>query len=587
MINQLLESIDDLEIVTNECAIDVLVSTSMCYDKMMTIMENANDDDISIYPIFREETSVVQEGVGEELGKMNEGKSLLNKIIWFLPRLIAAIFKAIKNRLSKSSKIAKDVEIMAKSDKGIKDKLSSIWGKVATSPVGIVASTAVVSAAGFTIGKLADEKILKPTEFKHLEEYFESLDRGKEYREAKSLFDKYNSKDYTKNLLNERVKDASDIKNEELRKQYAYLSVLVEYNPVRKKMCDLLKEFVSDKNNKHGIDKRVFKKCYEELDEKYKRDEEKIEKLKGVLEKNNIKTAKLDRIDARDNKAAPSRNKSVDEAKNNGSFSDLQNKCLNTIKTGNLTRYPDGNIRSFIEKWKIEKEDIIKLGLCSLDDKTCQIYVDIDINVALINYKNEIDSFGDRLEKAFGSFDKNARGQNFEMEYVKFKNKLNEEIANFKDKILPEKVLKHLNDNPTKTTDIDTTFKTIDDTFMGNKGLKARAEFITKRVSYWTDDEVNEKGKMFITKGTQKKHASVRSSNNVDIIKIMKQYNDVNTTMINFLYDIISIVENGLMMTKTVCSSDNSISSKGNLPKISSDDISSIKSEKLGAEVDK
>lgn len=88
--NDVIEAIDEIGSVITESSLDVYDALLESYDKAETILENYDGDDISSFSFF-------QEGkIMDEVKKQGKGdKSVGKTILFFIPRLIAALFNAI------------------------------------------------------------------------------------------------------------------------------------------------------------------------------------------------------------------------------------------------------------------------------------------------------------------------------------------------------------------------------------------------------------------------------------------------------------------------------------------------------------
>lgn len=85
--------IDEIELLRNESELNVMEAMLQTYDKMAVIMENCEDTDIDCFSIYQESKT-----------KNKNDESMFKKILLFIPRLIASIFKAIRNAFTKSKK---------------------------------------------------------------------------------------------------------------------------------------------------------------------------------------------------------------------------------------------------------------------------------------------------------------------------------------------------------------------------------------------------------------------------------------------------------------------------------------------------
>ena len=553
MINQLLESIDDLEIVTNECAIDVLVSTSMCYDKMMTIMENANDDDISIYPIFREETSVVQEGVGEELGKMNEGKSLLNKIIWFLPRLIVAIFKTIKASLSKSSKLSVSIESASKQSGEKKSILSRIWGSK-------VGRTAVLVGAYAAYAKFIVPPMGEKIEYTVMEKYFEKKGKRAEFKRD---YEKFKNEVCDKKWYDSYIakkEEESNLTDKDQRKDYAHLSYLVKEDlPQSKKMYEYAKEFASDKENKSIITKADKKNWYKHL-EKYIQDRElEIKEIKENLEKHSVDVSKIFGSSKVNDTITPTKTKHVaNKINSDARFAEMQKECFNLIDPSNTGKYPDNSIKSFIRQWKADNQDLLKLGLLHFDEKSGKIRSTVSLDDALRSYIDELKKFDTDISnyvkeysRGIGTRNKTTYSDNQLVE------KLSTRVNEFRDNINANVLSKLKTPQSQTTADVEDIFKNIP-VLIGNAkgGPKSIAGLVNEIVSGFESDAAGKaRGKylltIYATKQTMAEKVESKLLNSLR--EPLKRFNDINQSLLQFAHSIISVMEKGISMMAVVC----------------------------------
>jgi len=104
---ELFNAIDSIDNITIESEIIVLNSLMNTYDKAMVIQEYYEGDNIESFDIFQEGESIMDQATGK-----NTGDSTFEKIVKFLPRLVIAIGKAIKNAFTKdfSANVMNDAE---------------------------------------------------------------------------------------------------------------------------------------------------------------------------------------------------------------------------------------------------------------------------------------------------------------------------------------------------------------------------------------------------------------------------------------------------------------------------------------------
>ena len=95
--NEILSAIDKIETVTLESEMHVLTAICDAYEKSAVILENYEGEDLSCFDIF-------QEGFKDDVKEAFKGKNgehIVKKILMVIPRLLAAIGKAIKRFFNK------------------------------------------------------------------------------------------------------------------------------------------------------------------------------------------------------------------------------------------------------------------------------------------------------------------------------------------------------------------------------------------------------------------------------------------------------------------------------------------------------
>ena len=154
--NEILESIDEVSNVTLESMIDVYTSLCAEYEKSAVIMEECSGD-ISGYAIFQEGA------VSDEVKKLGEGQNTFVRILTLIPRIIMALFKVIKNKLSKSiEKADKESKRLGKTlSKMTEDVKQKLFGKTDknTKTKAIMAATGLSIIGAVIGGKKIHEKI--------------------------------------------------------------------------------------------------------------------------------------------------------------------------------------------------------------------------------------------------------------------------------------------------------------------------------------------------------------------------------------------------------------------------------------------
>ena len=147
--NEILQSIDEVNDMTLESMIDVCKALCSEYEKSAVILEE--------YDAAQEGYSLYQEGFSDEVKKMGEGQNAFVRILTLLPRIIIALFRTVKNKLSKKNKDSKPAmqefsEVCSKMSTEDKRELFILSGKPSARVIrGILAVGA--AAAGSLIGK--------------------------------------------------------------------------------------------------------------------------------------------------------------------------------------------------------------------------------------------------------------------------------------------------------------------------------------------------------------------------------------------------------------------------------------------------
>ena len=153
MIQEILNSIDQIDDITTEYTVSTMNSMIDSYEKSTLILENYEGDDLSSFSIF-------QEGeIMDDVKKQGKGQSTLMKILSFIPRLIKAIFHKIKKAIGKGEtpaavnkelqkapkEVKKALPILFDNKKDKKSKVSMIKKiLIGAGAVGAVAAAAVV-----------------------------------------------------------------------------------------------------------------------------------------------------------------------------------------------------------------------------------------------------------------------------------------------------------------------------------------------------------------------------------------------------------------------------------------------------------
>ena len=166
MIQEILNSIDQIDDITTECTVSTMNSMIDSYEKSTLILENYEGDDLSSFSIF-------QEGeIMDDVKKQGKGQSTLMKILSFIPRLIKAIFHKIKKAIGKGEtpaavnkelqkapkEVKKALPILFDNKKDKKSKVSMIKKiLIGAGAVGAVAAAAVVGKNAMSKSKSDDD----------------------------------------------------------------------------------------------------------------------------------------------------------------------------------------------------------------------------------------------------------------------------------------------------------------------------------------------------------------------------------------------------------------------------------------------
>lgn len=115
-----LAAIDEVADITLESSIDVYASLLNEYEKTAVILEEYNGNNIEGYTFFQEGA------IGDEVKKMGEGQNAFVRILTLIPRLIVAIFRVVKSKLSKAvEKGSKESKKLGKSISNMTDDVKS------------------------------------------------------------------------------------------------------------------------------------------------------------------------------------------------------------------------------------------------------------------------------------------------------------------------------------------------------------------------------------------------------------------------------------------------------------------------------
>ena len=121
MIQEILNSIDQIDDITTEYTVNTMNSMIDSYEKSAIILENYEGDDLSSFTIF-------QEGeIMDDVKRQGQGQGTLMKILSFIPRLIKAIFHKIKKAISKGETPAAVNKELQKAPKEVKKALPILF----------------------------------------------------------------------------------------------------------------------------------------------------------------------------------------------------------------------------------------------------------------------------------------------------------------------------------------------------------------------------------------------------------------------------------------------------------------------------
>lgn len=147
LVDEILSSIDEVETLTMESSVDVIGSMIDSYDKLFTIQENYTGDDIDdVLASFYQEGQIM-----DEVKAKGANDGTIKKILMFLPRLLQAIWNAIKkawNGGKSADKATTVVDKMKKAGPDLKAFIEKVFS--ADSPeklVGLVVGGITITAA--------------------------------------------------------------------------------------------------------------------------------------------------------------------------------------------------------------------------------------------------------------------------------------------------------------------------------------------------------------------------------------------------------------------------------------------------------
>ena len=298
MKNEILNSLDVIQETCNETEVAVAEAIVQECCKAMDIL-GYSDTDVELF-------NIIQEGkIMDDVKKQGEGQSKVMRILSFIPRLIAALFKAITGKLQTAAKSAKNVVENTKGkDKGKMEtfinglkKGDKKAVKTALIGLGAVAGVAGGVGAGIVIKKKsvpntligAIKEGLSKENGKAFDEFYKSLHEIMTDEEIEKFIDFLGRIDYDK-----------------LSKKYPK-EVLDE---IREYKNELEESLANSKNSEKASTSNVEKKETPKTEEKPSTDEKKETKsTKNELESSIEFTEKMD--------------KAIDEIMKQ--YSDLQN----------------------------------------------------------------------------------------------------------------------------------------------------------------------------------------------------------------------------------------------------------------------
>ena len=167
LVDEILSSIDEMDSITMESSLDVMNSLLDSYDKILTIQENY-EGDVDDFETIME--SFYQEGkIMDEVKEMGKDQGMIMRIISFIPRLLIAIGRAIKNAWKggePAKKASSAAERVMKWGQDVKDFATSLFtvdkdntGKIVGITVAGVAISGAVVASWIAARKGIFEKL--------------------------------------------------------------------------------------------------------------------------------------------------------------------------------------------------------------------------------------------------------------------------------------------------------------------------------------------------------------------------------------------------------------------------------------------
>ena len=194
-----LAAIDEVADITLESSIDVYASLLNEYEKTAVILEEYNGNNIEGYTFFQEGA------IGDEVKKMGKDQNAFVRILTLIPRLIVAIFRVVKSKLSKSVEKGKDeisdfTKTIKKIPKETKKKLFD-GHKFDSKEVAVMLGLATVAGVGAVeagraisshINKtkenvLKEEKISEDALINFIKNNHKYMDESSTFRDSKSV----------------------------------------------------------------------------------------------------------------------------------------------------------------------------------------------------------------------------------------------------------------------------------------------------------------------------------------------------------------------------------------------------------------
>ena len=139
MYDEILSSIDEIDIITMEAEMNVISAMINEYDKAIMIMENYNGDSYDCFDIFMEaDESTANDNSSEPKKKGlldgpirgSKGENIIKRILLVIPRLIATLVRSIKKKWDnrKSQQLIKRIEFLENLTQDQKKQLTELQG---------------------------------------------------------------------------------------------------------------------------------------------------------------------------------------------------------------------------------------------------------------------------------------------------------------------------------------------------------------------------------------------------------------------------------------------------------------------------